>query len=325
MKETLLGNRLGLMLEDFDLIKYASENYEELYNKFVTNKFLVIRGHRELTDEEFSTVFTKFGKGVVWDKAFERTEVGEVHRIIHRDTPSSAGKENAWHNETSWQKNPCKAVVINLKVVPTHGSDTLWIDTNKAWENLPNPIRQIVHKKSALHTPPEKNYHTEIVKMTDQQANNGLETSAVHPVVIQHPDTGLWHLYVNPLFTRYIKGMNKHHSHWVLTQIYNTFNTPEFQYRHRWKAGDIVIWDNRSTIHYACSSYYPQYRESRRLMLISTNGEPEWKTVDHLPLPSEAEYLSNNPEFFGAIKRLRNRKKWQNMDITHLIKKYAEE
>ena len=54
MKETVLGKNFGLMLEDVDLVKYSSENFEELYSKFVHNKFLVIRGHRELTDHEFS-------------------------------------------------------------------------------------------------------------------------------------------------------------------------------------------------------------------------------------------------------------------------------
>jgi len=323
MKETVLGKNFGLMLEDVDLVKYSSENFEELYSKFVHNKFLVIRGHRELTDHEFSNTFTMFGDGFVWDEAFERTGVGEVHKIIHRDTPPSAGKENAWHNELSWQKNPCKAVVINLKVVPAYGSDTLWIDTNKVWENLPAPLRQLIHKKSALHSPPTENYHTEIVKMKEQQADKGFETDAIHPMVIQHPDTGLWHIYVNPLFTQYIKGMAKKDSYWVLHQIYDTFHIPEFQYRHRWQPGDIILWDNRSTVHYACSGYFPNYRESRRLMLISQKGKPEWNTVDHLPLPSEEEYFRSNPEFYGGIRRHRNRKQWFTRDIEKLLEQYG--
>ena len=90
---------------------------------------------------------------------------------------------------------------------------------------------------------------------------------ALHPVVAAHPVTGRKLIFVNPQFTTGIKGMDAAESRQLLTQLYDLTKVPEYQYRHHWTNNTLVMWDNRSTQHYAVHDYFPKKRYMQRVTI----------------------------------------------------------
>ncbi|MCY4312468.1 MAG: TauD/TfdA family dioxygenase, partial [Gammaproteobacteria bacterium] len=95
------------------------------------------------------------------------------------------------------------------------------------------------------------------------------EGSALHPMVQVHPVSGRKYLYVNEGFTMQVYGYSMPDSNRLLHFLFAHVNRPEFQFRHRWNAGDLLMWDNRVTQHYAVSDYLPQYRCMHRVTIIN--------------------------------------------------------
>ena len=89
----------------------------------------------------------------------------------------------------------------------------------------------------------------------------------IHPVVRVHPTTGRPNLFVNPGFTSHIVGMSRIESDGLLAMLYEHMTQPEFVLRHRWRDGDVVIWDNRATMHYAVDDYGTTERRVRRVTI----------------------------------------------------------
>ena len=78
---------------------------------------------------------------------------------------------------------------------------------------------------------------------------------ALHPVVRTHPVTGKKGLFVNESMTSMIKGVDRRESNHLLAYLFDHLKTPEFQYRHKWRVGDLAVWDNRLSLHYALFDY----------------------------------------------------------------------
>jgi len=89
----------------------------------------------------------------------------------------------------------------------------------------------------------------------------------VHPVVRVHPVTGEKALFVNPGFTSHVLGLSRLESDQVLELLYDHATQPEHVVRHRWQAGDVVLWDNCSTMHYATNDFGGGRRLMRRVTL----------------------------------------------------------
>ena len=89
----------------------------------------------------------------------------------------------------------------------------------------------------------------------------------IHPMVRIHPSTGRPSLFVNPGFTTHIAGFSRIESENLLKLLYEHATQPEFVLRHRWQPGDVVIWDNRATMHYATDDYGTAERRMRRVTI----------------------------------------------------------
>lgn len=176
-----------------------------------------------------------------------------------------------WHTDLTYRENPPFASVLYSKVIPECGGDTLWSSMYAAYEQLPDSMKEELADLEAIHDPgsfrnsfmgKEKNS-----KSMDQRMYE--EGSALHPMVQVHPVSGRKHLYVNEGFTMQVFGYSMPDSNRLLHFLFAHINQPEFQFRHRWNAGDLLMWDNRVTQHYAVSDYLPQYRRMHRVTVIN--------------------------------------------------------
>lgn len=159
----------------------------------------------------------------------------------------------AWHSDTTYLPHPYKGALLTAQVIPEVGGDTLWSNLGAAYDMLPDKIQRLIEGMEARHSFP-------------YSAKNPASTidhykGVVHPVVRAHPETGRKSLLVNENFTREIVGLSPTASQSLLALLMEPIKSPETQVRFRWASGDLAIWDNRCTAHYASLDY-----TSRRLM-----------------------------------------------------------
>jgi alpha-ketoglutarate-dependent taurine dioxygenase len=210
-----------------------------------------------------------------------------AHPVVpgHPDHPEileldgAAGGRNArWHTDVTFMPTPPAASVLVGDVMPSHGGDTLWADMRSAYDRLAAPLRTLIDGLEAVHRISPLAYWGEPFDsaMSREDAQQLFDQAAlvppvVHPMVRVHPTTGRHSIFVNPGFTSHIVGFSRHESDNLLRLLYEHATQPELVVRHRWRAGDVVMWDNRATMHYAADDYGTAPRKMRRVTLRGDN------------------------------------------------------
>jgi alpha-ketoglutarate-dependent taurine dioxygenase len=174
-----------------------------------------------------------------------------------------------WHTDVTFVETPPLGSVLNAIVIPPAGGDTLWADTNAAYEGLSQPIRDLVDGLTAIHD--GNHAFGKLLDLIGEGEWEGEKFTKLvpveHPVVRTHPETGRRSLFVNPGFTIRIKGLTTKESDTLLQFLYAHMATPEFVVRYRWEEGDLGFWDNRTTMHYAISDYGEAHRVIQRVTI----------------------------------------------------------
>ena len=210
-----------------------------------------------------------------------------AHPVVpgHPDHPEileldgAAGGRNArWHTDVTFVPTPPAASVLVGDVMPPYGGDTLWADLRSAYDRLAAPLRTMIDGLEAVHRISPLAYWGEPFDsaMSREDAQQLFDQAAtvppvVHPMVRVHPTTGRRSIFVNPGFTSHIVGFSRHESDNLLRLLYEHATQPEMLVRHRWRAGDVVMWDNRATMHYAADDYGTAPRKMRRVTLRGDN------------------------------------------------------
>jgi len=183
-----------------------------------------------------------------------------------------------WHSDFSFLPNPPAGSVLNAVEIPPFGGDTAWSCQVTAYASLPGYLKELVDTRSAIHVgkpygvkfaPPESARANSSVKMS--RGDPDADREIAHPSVVTDPETGQRMLFLNPIYTTRFDGMTEEQSRPFLEQIYKHAIRPDFSMRHKWSAGDVVIWDNRATLHYATNDY-DGYR--RLLYRTTYSGAP---------------------------------------------------
>jgi taurine dioxygenase len=179
---------------------------------------------------------------------------------------------NAWHSDFSFLEEPPLGSVLYAREVPSHGGDTLFANMYAAYEALSPGLRRVLDGLKAIHTGkpygvgglPQDLAVSRSIGIERNQPEADRETA--HPVVRLHPATGRKALFVNSIYTTRFEGMTAAESKPLLDFLYAHATQPEFTCRLRWRQGDLAVWDNRCTMHYAINDYDGQ----RRLMHRTT-------------------------------------------------------
>ena len=174
-----------------------------------------------------------------------------------------------WHTDVTFVKRPPLGSILNAKVIPPSGGDTLWSDQGAALRDLSPSLQEYLSTLHAVHDGRDtfqaalRQFGT--AKWEDEQFEE-LEP-VVHPVVRTHPETGERVLFVNKGFTSHIVELDERESDVLLKFLYEHSVRPEFVVRYHWTAGDIGFWDNRSTQHAVVGDFGTQHRLIQRVTL----------------------------------------------------------
>ena len=166
-----------------------------------------------------------------------------------------------WHSDLSYIANPSRCSLLYALEVPVKDGvvlgDTLFAGAAWGWDSLPDPIRARVEGMRAIHSYGDR-YRKQNAAgtrgtLTGEQLKKVPEVS--HPVVRPHPVTGRKALFVNEGFTIRIEGMPETESDALLRELFGHITRPEALYRHKWRKGDLLMWDNCLTQHRAIRDY----------------------------------------------------------------------
>ncbi|SNQ51748.1 Taurine dioxygenase [Frankia canadensis] len=163
------------------------------------------------------------------------------------------GRHHGWHVDISFQSTPPAGSVFNVVTLPPVGGATWFASAQLAYETLSAPIQRLLDGLVAVHSFRSSTDRVPLLEgrvqvWEDEQANTAAG-GAEHPVVTVHPETGRRGLFVNPGFTRSIKGLSAHESSVLLELVYDHALQPEHLIQYRWNKGDVALWDNRTVWH----------------------------------------------------------------------------
>ncbi len=220
------------------------------------NVALVFRG-QSLSPEEQIKFTEMFGPVEPHPLRTRATPEGFPQVLILENRPGRPGAPNDyWHSDISHAKAPPSATVLHSLTVPEGYGDTLISNMVRVYEQLSPPVRKMVEELRALHSG-LVTYQRSLDYASDARKIDPSEVPAPssHPLVRKVEGTDQKSIFVNPRFTTEIEGVDKDVSDFLLRHIVDIATKPENVYRHRWQPGDVFLWDNRRTMHYAVLDY----------------------------------------------------------------------
>jgi len=229
-------------------------------------KVLFFRGQHHLDDASQEQLTRVFGADPV---AHPTVPVREGSSYITELDSQRGERANSWHTDVTFVDAYPRASILRAVVVPEAGGDTVWANTAAAYEDLSPELRALADKLWALHTN-EYDYLANRPNATSEQIARYHEvfTSTVyeteHPVVRVHPETGERTLLLGH-FVKKLIGLPSGDSQHLFQVLQSHVTRLENTVRWRWAAGDVVVWDNRATQHYAVNDYGDARRIVRRV------------------------------------------------------------
>lgn len=258
----------GAILHDVTVTQLNEQQLNVLEALLIQHKVLFIRGQRLSAAQQVQLAqhFGELHQHEVFDHHPEYTALVELEYDHTR-----RGHNDTWHADVSFIETPVKYGMLYAVDVPAIGGDTLWLDSEAAYQNLSLPIQELIKDLSAYHNffdGIHPAYQTRTGAITDFSQRLKYISPVLHPVLRQHPVTNNSSIYVNRAFTRKIKQLSWLESDAILNLLLSHLEHPTFQLRWHWHVGDLVLWDNRSTQHLAVSDYFPAHRHVRRAAIL---------------------------------------------------------
>ncbi|WP_437644796.1 TauD/TfdA dioxygenase family protein [Sorangium sp. So ce362] len=238
----------------------------EIRKAWLRYKVIFFRNQQHLDDgsqESLTALFS--GKPV----AHPTVPVVQGTEFIHELDSRYGGRANSWHTDVTFVDAYPKASILRALVVPPYGGDTVWANTVAAYEDLTPALRELADKLWAVHSN-QYDYQARKPKSSAEDVRRYHEvfTSTVyeteHPVVRVHPETGERALVLGH-FVKNLVGVSSHDSAHLFQVLQEHVTRLENTVRWRWAVGDVAVWDNRATQHYAINDYGDQHRVVRRV------------------------------------------------------------
>lgn len=259
MDITKLNGNLGAKVSNLDLATpLDTQALAELKHALYENGVICIATNG-LQPQQLMDLARLFGEPEDHATAYHQLMEGYPQIVVLDSTTGS--RSDTWHADETFLPSPPVINLLYAHQVPSYGGETAFISTAAAYDALSEGMKQMLGSLTALH---------DLAMTLDWAWRRGQEfiepmaqilldkRRHSHPVVMHHPETNRPWLNVNSTYTRFIENIPPLESEALLDFLYRHLQQPEFCYRHRWQAGDMVIWDQRGTQHYGVFDYTDQ-------------------------------------------------------------------
>ena len=275
------GAGFGYEVLGIDLASGLPDSLFDSIERLFDEQGLIVLRKQHLSPDQHIAFSRRFGPlEIHFLKQFlhpQHPELLVVSNIIEDGKAlGQADAGQAWHTDLSYVKEPSRQSLLYAIEIPHRDGkprgDTLFSTTSWAYDALSEDMKTRLQGLQAVHTFGARYKHSDKTArqhdLTEEQRRRA--TEVVHPVVRRHPVTGRKCIYVNPVFTTRIVGMQESEGAAMLQALFAHCIKPEFVYRHQWQVGDLVMWDNCSTLHCAVADYSPS--ERRHLQKTTVKG-----------------------------------------------------
>ncbi|MEU8421428.1 TauD/TfdA family dioxygenase [Micromonospora sp. NPDC048835] len=264
-----LGPHFGAEVRDLDLHDATDSELTAVRAALVDRKVLFFADQR-LDDDGQVRLGRRLGELTASHPVVGG--VDERHPEVYALDSADNGFADVWHTDVTFVARPPLGSILRAVTLPPSGGDTTWADSQLAYDSLAEPVRRLVDQLVAVHDGNrEFGYYLAQRRGGRGSVWEGETVTRLdpveHPVVRVHPETGRRGIFVNPGFTSHIVGVSEAESRAILDLLYAHLTKPEHLVRHRWRPGDLAMWDNRSTAHYANRDYGGARRVVHRITL----------------------------------------------------------
>ena len=254
---TKIGEALGAEIRGVDLSQpIAPELFARIRAAWLEH--MVLRWRRQkLTDPQLLAFSRNFGEldppgPNPLGRPFlpDHPEMNVISNIKEGGVPIGGlgDGEAIWHADMTYIERPPKAAILYAIEIPPSGGDTYWANMVLAYEALPAALKRRIEGLQAVH---DATYNSAGVmrkgyeEVTDPRTAPG----ARHPLVRAHPETGRRSLFLGRRRNSYLVGLELEESERLLDELWRHATQPKFTWRQQWRVGDVMVWDNRCTLH----------------------------------------------------------------------------
>jgi taurine dioxygenase len=250
------GKALGAEIQGVDLRTVDTADFAGIYRAWLDHSVLLFRG-QNLTDEDLIAFSERFGD-LDWAPVQEsgrrfvegHPEIYVVSNVMENGAPigSLGAGEATWHTDMSYLPDPPKASILYSLEVPPSGGNTYFNSMYRAYEFLPDAVKKRIEGKTLKHdgTYNSGGYVRQGITAIDDPLSS---PGTYHPLVCMHPETKRRVLYLGRRRNAYIEGLSLQESESLLDELWSHANREELEWHNEWRVGDLVLWDNRCTMH----------------------------------------------------------------------------
>jgi taurine dioxygenase len=243
-----------------------------LNRAFADHHVLVMRD-QHFTPNQFKVAAQVFGELQIHDKKehhvpghpdvyyVSNDEIVNGRRIIPGET---------FHTDHSNHPRPPKATMLFAVDLPSSGGDTQYVNMHDAYDDLSESTKQRIDGLKAVHVYLSK-YSPRPLGHISEESRRKVPAPGIHPLVRTHPENGRKALFLNPVRMESILGMEDADALALIDDLMRHATQKKYEYRHKWRHGDWVLWDNRSVMHQANPDY--DMSERRYLYRLMLQGE----------------------------------------------------
>lgn len=281
-----LAGRIGAVISGVRLSgQLEPAVFSAIHQALLRYKVIFFHGQHHLDDVQQQAFAQLWGEIVAHPTVPSR----DGTHILELDS-TRGGRANSWHTDVTFDVDYPKVSVLRGVVIPESGGDTVWANTAAAYEELPPELQELAHKLWALHSN-DYDYAATRVEQDEPGSQHYREVfrsrliQTQHPLVRVHPETGERTLVAGHFLQRFV-GYNTHDSDRLFDIFQHHITRLENTVRWHWSEGDVAIWDNRATQHYAINDYGRQHRVVRRVTVrgevpVSVDGKTSVAVASH--------------------------------------------
>jgi taurine dioxygenase len=247
---------IGAEIRDVDLRKIEADDFQSIYRAWLDHQVLLFRD-QELTDNDLIAFSRRFGDldhapiqetGRRFVEGYP--EIYVVSNVIENGEPigSLGAGEAVWHTDMSYLADPPKASMLYALEIPPEGGNTYFCSMYRAYEALPEKLRRSIGSYMLKHdgTYNSGGYVRQGTEVVDDPVRS---PGSYHPMVCTHPETGRRLLYLGRRRNAYIQGFSLSESESLLDELWSYATQEESVWHNLWRVRDLVLWDNRCTMH----------------------------------------------------------------------------
>jgi taurine dioxygenase len=264
-----LSSAIGAEIFGVDLAEPLDEDTIREVRAALLEHVVIFFRDQKLAPQQLLALAKRFGEPAEYPFIQGLPECPLVLPIV-KEPHDRANFGGIWHSDTAYLERPALGTLLYALETPPAGGDTMFANMYLAYEALSDGMQRLLAglravtvagKPVTLKTREEM--HSKRGTAADPEA-----TSAVHPVVRTHPETGRKALYVNFAHTLRFEDMTEEESEPLLTYLFAHQIKPEFTCRFRWRPGSLAFWDNRASLHYPLNDYHGHRRVMHRVTLL---------------------------------------------------------